>query len=114
MSNQLLESRAEVDALGERQRTAEAVLQHLECEEVAAQQRLEAARLELEVLSSQRAEQVLKCKEMASRQGELRQAEEIVAQAAESLDAERQKALLLLRNFDAALADELEAEFAVV
>ena len=112
MRNQLDESRAEAGALGEKQVTANAVLDHLEREEGAARERIEAARLELEVIQAQRAEQARKCDEIVARQDELRNIEGIVAQTVESLEADRQKALLLLRNFDAGLADALDAEFA--
>ena len=103
---------ADAEALAERHRTADAVLRHLEREESAAIERLEAARLELDVIRTQRAEQATKCEEVVQRQGELRQMEEIVGQTADSLEAERRKAIMLLRNFNPALADDLEAEFA--
>ena len=53
-----------------------------------------------------------KVEEVASRQGELSQMDEIVGQTYSSLETERQKALLLVRNFAPALADQLDAEFA--
>lgn len=61
MRNQLLESRAEAEALREKRQTAVRVLDHLTGEHVAACERLEAARLEVEVIDAQRAEQVAKC-----------------------------------------------------
>ena len=100
MRNQLLESRGECAELFEKRRTAEAVLEHLGREEVLAEERLEAARLELEVVRSQRAEQAGKCDALNGRQRELEQMEELVGQTHHGLEGERQKALLLLRNFD--------------
>jgi hypothetical protein len=64
MHNQLLDSRAEADGFREKRRTAEAVLAHLSGEEEAAAQRLEEARLELEVVRAQRAEQAAKCEQV--------------------------------------------------
>ena len=111
MRNQLLESRGECAELFEKRRTAEAVLEHLGREEVLAEERLEAARLELEVVRSQRAEQAGKCDTLNGRQRELEQMEELVGQTHHGLEGERQKALLLLRNFDPGMAEELRIEF---
>ena len=44
-------------------------------------------------------------------QAEMERMEELVGQAHGSLQAERQKALLLVRNFAPELADELQREF---
>ena len=74
----------------------------------------EAARLELEVTQAQRSEQAHKLDEVVAREGEMAQMEEIVGQTIGSIEADRQKALLLLRNFDPTLACELEREFADV
>ena len=111
MHNQLAEARAESDGLRSQLHTAQAVLGHLSSEEVAAQQRLEAARVELEVVQSQRAEQAGKCEAVAARQQEIAQMEEMVGQTHASLEADRRKALLLVRNFHPALAERLEREF---
>ena len=51
------------------------------------------------------------CEAVASRQAELEQVEGIVLQTQTALDAERQKALLLVRSFNPALADALQREF---
>lgn len=111
MANQLDESRAEAAGLRDRERTAETVRAHLETEAQRAAERLEAARLELEVTQSQLAEQSDKCAELNRQRGELEQMESLVGQSQASLELERQKALLLVRNFDAALAEELRSEF---
>ena len=115
MRNQLLDSRAEGDGLREKRRTAEAVLAHLAREEAAAAERLEAARLELEVVQAQRAEQAAKCEQVAGRLHEIEQVEELVGQTHAGLETDRQKALLLVRNFDPSLAtalqNEMEAEW---
>ncbi len=111
MRNQLLESHGECSELIEKRRTAEAVLGHLGREEELAEERLEAARLELEVVRAQRAEQAGKCDALSGRQRELQQMKELVGQTHRGLEGERQKALLLLRNFDEGLAEQLEREF---
>ena len=64
-------------------------------------------RVELEVLRSQRTEQAAKVEGFATRQREIEQVEELVGQTAGSLEAERQKALLLVSNFSPALAAQL-------
>ena len=51
------------------------------------------------------------CMQVGREQAELERMEELVGQAHGSLDAERQKALLLLRNFAPEMADELQQEF---
>ena len=112
MRNQLLDSHAESDALREKRGTAETVLAHLSNEEEAAYERLEAARLELEVIQAQRAEQAGKCEQLASRQHEIEQMGELVGQTHAGLEADRAKALLLVRNFAPALADSLQREMA--
>ena len=58
MRNQLVESRSEAEALREKRQTAARVLDHLTGEHAAACERLEAARVEVEVIEAQRAEQV--------------------------------------------------------
>ena len=110
MRNQLLDSRAEGEGLREKRRTADAVLAHLAREEAAAEERLEAARLELEVVQAQRAEQAAKCEQVFARHKELEQMEQLVGQTHAGLETDRQKALFLVRNFDPALADELHRE----
>jgi hypothetical protein len=111
MANQLSDSRSERGALNERRQTASAVLGHLERDEAAAAERLEAARLELEVIRSQLAEQREKCEQVERDRTELVQMEGIVQQTHASLEAERQKTLLLVRNFAPALAESLAREF---
>ena len=112
MRNQMLDSRAESEALRTQMGTAEAVLAHLTREASAAEARLEEARLELEVVQSQWTAQAAKCEQVGARQRELEQMAELVGQTHANLEGERQKALLLVRNFDPALADALQGEFA--
>ena len=51
--------------------------------------------------------------QVVARQAEIARMGEIVGETHRSLEADRQKALLLVRNFAPELADELEQEFAV-
>ena len=95
MRNQRLESEAEGEALAQQQSTASAVLDHLTREEEAARQRLEAARVELEVVQLQRQEQAQKLDSYAGKMRELEQMSELVGQTHASLEAERAKVLLL-------------------
>ena len=111
MANQLSDSRAEGAALREQLRTAEAVRAHLVREEAAAAERLEAQRLELEVIRSQLAEQSEKVEDVERRREDMAQMEGIVSETLSSLEMERQKALLLVRNFAPHVADELQHEF---
>ena len=111
MANQLSDSRAEGAALREQLRTAEAVRAHLVREEAAAAERLEAQRLELEVIRSQLAEQSEKVEDVERRREDMTQMEGIVSETLSSLEMERQKALLLVRNFAPHVADELQHEF---
>ena len=111
MRNQRLESEAEGEALAQQQSTASAVLDHLTREEEAARQRLEAARVELEVVQLQRQEQAQKLDSYAGKMRELEQMSELVGQTHASLEAERAKVLLLVRNFAPQLADSLAREF---
>ena len=110
MHNQLAEARAESEGLRTQLHTAQAVLGHLSSEKVAAQQRLEAARVELEVVQAQCAEQASKCEAVVVRQHDIEQMEQLLGQTHASLEADRRKALLLVRNFHPALADRLERE----
>lgn len=64
------------------------------------------------VIQAQRQEQASKCEQVQARRLELEQMEGLVGQTHKGLEGERQKALLLVRNFDPALAAELEREFA--
>ena len=111
MRNQRLESHAEVEALGHQHGTASKVLAHLSNEEEAARQRLEAARVELEVVQAQRHEQAQKLEGMGVKLRELEQIERLVGETQASLEAERAKALLLVQNFSPELAESLEREF---
>jgi len=87
------------------------VLAHLRREETAAAERLEAARLELELIRTQASAQAEKVAEVEKQQADVEQVEAIVGQTHASLELERQKALLLVHNFAPALADELLREF---
>ena len=111
MRNQLVESRAEGDGLRSQLQSARAVLHHLTQEEQAARDRLEAARVELELVQAQRVEQATKCEAVVTRQQEIEQMEQLVDETYSSLHADRQKSLLLLRNFSPDLADRLQQEF---
>uniref|UniRef100_A0A7S2MF07 RING-type domain-containing protein n=1 Tax=Haptolina brevifila TaxID=156173 RepID=A0A7S2MF07_9EUKA len=111
MRNQLEESRLEVRSLSERRQTAERVLEHLKGEAAAAAERLEAVRLELEVIEAQKAEQEAKVEQIACQQRNVEQMEGMVGQTHGQIEAERQRALLLVRNFNPSLADELQLEY---
>ena len=110
MDNQLRDSQAEAAELQAQQKTAQAVLEHLQREQAAGEQRLEALRLELEVLRSQRAEQADKVATLERRQAERKKMEDVVGQTHASLEREQQKALLLVRNYSPRLAEQLLQE----
>ena len=57
------------------------------------------------------ARQAAKVEEVTRRQAEACEVGGMVTQAYDSLDAERKKALTLLRGFEPGLADELRREF---
>ena len=112
MANQLHDSRTEAAVLRKQRQTAETVRAHLQREEADAAARLEAARLELEVIRTQLAEQADKCAQVDMQQAELEQMATLVEQTQSSIELERQKALLLVHNFAPVLAEELRREFA--
>ena len=49
--------------------------------------------------------------QVTARQREIEQVEELVSQTHNQLEAERQRALYLVRNFTPALADQLQRDF---
>ena len=55
--------------------------------------------------------QVAKCEQVQARQRELDQMEDLVEQTFGQIEGERQRALLLVSNFDPGLAAQIEREF---
>eukprot|EP00966_Prymnesium_polylepis_P237482 5492421-Prymnesium_polylepis.1 len=111
LRNQLHDSTAEQEALAAKHATSDAVLAHLVGEEAAAAERLEQARLELELIQSQVQEQRQKAEQGRARSAELLETVQLVGKTLTPLERERDKVRLLLQNFCPDAARALDEEF---
>uniref|UniRef100_A0A7S4BCT2 Uncharacterized protein n=1 Tax=Chrysotila carterae TaxID=13221 RepID=A0A7S4BCT2_CHRCT len=102
LENQLLELRQQKHEASERHCTMQLVLSHLRDEEAAAKDKLKAAQAELEVISSQVAEQAAKCEEIEGRAAHISGQVALVEKTLKSLQVERDKSQLLSRHFSGA------------
>jgi len=95
LEQELRETHAQLQSVCERRATATIVLQHLQDEETAAAARLEAARLEHELVCGQVAEQRAKVEQVNGEEAELKKQADLVAGTLQPLVAEREKLRLL-------------------